>query len=78
MTHHETKTGTRDVTYNLISIAYHALQGAENYAMYADDADQAGDMDSARFFREVMEEERKRADKAKELLRTRLSGEDKR
>jgi hypothetical protein len=28
------KTGTSDPTYNLISVAYHALQGAENYERY--------------------------------------------
>lgn len=27
-------TGTRDVTYDLISVIYHALQGAETYQMY--------------------------------------------
>ena len=74
MTHHDTQTGTRDVTYNLISVIYHALQGAENYAIYAQDAEQAGDSESAGFFREVTEEERRRADQAKQLLRNRLNG----
>ena len=28
----EGQTGTRNVTYNLVSVLYHALQGAETYA----------------------------------------------
>lgn len=31
-------TGTQDVTYNLVSILYHALQGAETYDQYIQDA----------------------------------------
>ena len=32
-------TGTRDDTYDVISVVYHALQGAENCEIYADDAE---------------------------------------
>jgi hypothetical protein len=38
-------TGTSDPTYNLISVAYHSLQGAENYEKYAQDAQQEGDQE---------------------------------
>lgn len=31
-------TGTRDETYDLVSILYHALQGAETYDQYIQDA----------------------------------------
>lgn len=65
-------TGTRDTTYNLISIAYHALQGAETYDQYVRDAEGSGDSDLAQFFRDVKEEERRRADRAKKLLASRL------
>jgi hypothetical protein len=30
-------TGTRDTVYDLVSIIYHALQGAETYGMYVAD-----------------------------------------
>jgi rubrerythrin len=63
-------TGTRDATYNLISILYHALQGAETYGQYASDA--GSDQDLANFFREVQQQEQQRADRAKELLAKRL------
>ena len=64
--------GTQDVTYNLISVAYHALQGGQTYGIYAVDADEAGDSDLAQFFRDIAEEDRRRADRAKQFLATRL------
>jgi hypothetical protein len=63
-------TGTSDPTYNLVSILYHALQGAETYEQYANDA--GGDQDLTNFFREVQQQEKQRADRAKQLLATRL------
>lgn len=67
------QTGASDVTYNLTSVLYHALQGAENYARYADDAQQQNDSDLASFFQEMQQEERERAQRAKQLLAERLS-----
>jgi hypothetical protein len=34
----EQATGTSDPTYNVISVVYHALQGAETIQKYLDDA----------------------------------------
>lgn len=69
---HGITTGTNDVTYNLISVAYHALQGAENYSIYAKDAEQNGDSETAQFFHALVDEERRRADRAKDLLMSKL------
>jgi hypothetical protein len=66
-------TGVRDERYNLVSILYHALQGAETYDMYISDAEGAGDQELVQFFRQVQEEERRRAARAKELLGRRLT-----
>ena len=66
-------TGVRDEHYNLVSILYHALQGAETYDTYISDAEGAGDQELAQFFREVQEEERRRAARAKELLGRKLT-----
>jgi hypothetical protein len=63
-------SGTKDATYNLVSVLYHALQGAETYAQYATDA--GSDQDLASFFREVQQQEQQRADRAKQLLAQRL------
>jgi rubrerythrin len=65
-------TGTTDVTYNLVSILYHALQGAETYDQYISDAEQRNDKDLAQFFRDTKEENQRRADRAKQLLAQRL------
>ncbi len=76
MHHTQSQTGTKDVTYNLISVIYHALQGAETYGQYVQDAEHAGDNDTARFFREILQEEQRRAERAKDMLQQRL-GQDK-
>jgi hypothetical protein len=52
-------TGTKDATYNLVSVMYHALQGADLYEQYASDA--GSDQDLASFFREVQQQEKQRA-----------------
>jgi hypothetical protein len=66
-------TGTQDTTYNLLSIIYHALQGAETYEMYINDAEQTGDTELAQYFRDVRDENTKRAERGKQLLAARLS-----
>jgi hypothetical protein len=40
-------TGTRDEHDNVISVLYHALQGADTCATYLQDAEHAGDQDLA-------------------------------
>ena len=64
--------GTSDVSYNLISVIYHALQGAETYGVYANDAEQDGNPRLADFFRGIQEDSLKRAEHAKELLKNHL------
>ncbi len=68
-------TGTPDTLYNLLSIIYHALQGAETYEKYINDAEQNGDTELAQFFREVRDQNTKRAEQGKRLLATRLGEE---
>jgi hypothetical protein len=69
------ETGTRDITYDLISTAYHLLQGAETVTMYIEDAEQGGDQELIEFFRETKDEYTRRADRAKQLL-ARYVGQD--
>ncbi len=66
------ETGTRDETYNLVAVLYHALQGAENAAVYQRDAE--GQQDLADFFGQVQDSYRQLGDQAKQLLGQRLSG----
>jgi hypothetical protein len=55
-------TETSGPTYNLVSVLYHALQGAETYDQYIKDAEKSDDKDLVTFFRDVKNEERQRAD----------------
>ena len=66
-------TGTRDITYDLISTAYHLLQGAETVGKYIEDAEQEGNQELAQFFRETKEEYQRRAERAKQLLASNIS-----
>ncbi|WP_437735318.1 hypothetical protein [Sorangium sp. So ce1335] len=63
-----------DKDYNLVSVLYHALQGAETYAQYVQDAQRQGDQELATFFNEVRQEELRLAERAKHLLGQRLGG----
>jgi len=64
----ERTTGTRDEHYNLISVLYHALHGAENCDRYASDAEISGDEHLAAFFREAQVTQTELAERAKGML----------
>jgi hypothetical protein len=66
------KTGTDNVTYDLASVLYHALQGAETGDKYLQDAQ--GDNEAQQFFRQFQDENRRCAEAAKQLLAKRLGG----
>ncbi|MDQ3745583.1 MAG: hypothetical protein M3444_14490 [Acidobacteriota bacterium] len=65
-------TGTRDITYDLVSVIYHSLQGAETTAMFVADAEQEGNQEISQFFNETKQEYERRAERAKQLLTTHL------
>lgn len=65
-------TGTRDETYNLVSVLYHALQGTQTAMQYVQDAEQEGDQELVQFFRDAQVWQRHLAEQAKELLKQRL------
>jgi hypothetical protein len=59
------QTGTRNETYDVIAVLYHALQGAENCQTYIKDAQN----DQARqFFEQAMQLQRQLADQGKQVL----------
>jgi hypothetical protein len=68
MTSEAQTTGTPDEHYNLISVLYHALHGAENCQTYATDAEAVGKDDLAAFFRNVQATHRRVAEQAKARL----------
>jgi rubrerythrin len=62
------ETGFDDVTYDLISVQYHALKAGHDYGQYVRDADNAGRQDIADFFRRVMDEDSARAKQCHEFI----------
>ena len=67
-----TNPGTSDKNYNLVSVLYHALEGAATYQQYVSDAEGAGDTELADFFQEIQQHHQQLAERAKGLLKQRL------
>jgi hypothetical protein len=59
------QTGTRNETYDVISVLYHALQGAENCQTYAQDSQ---DGQVREFFQHALQVQRQLADQGKQVL----------
>ncbi len=66
-------TGTSDPTYNVISVVYHALQGAETIQQYLDD--DGVDDELKTFFQQVQQGYRRTADMGKQLIVARIDHE---
>lgn len=64
----ERSTGTRDEHYDLVSVLYHALQGADTCDRYAMDAETNGDERLVAFFREAQTMQTEISERAKGLL----------
>ena len=59
-------TGASNVVYDLVSIQYHALKGAQVYDQFLKDASDNADV--RKFIEQVKEEDTRRAQQAHELL----------
>ncbi len=68
MSESEQVTGISDNVYNLTSVLFHAAEGGQVYDKYIDDAERASDQELVQFFREVRDEDARRAQRAKSLL----------
>ena len=66
-------TGTSDPTYNVISVVYHALQGAETIQKYLDEGNT--DEDLKTYFQQVQQGYRRAAEMGKQLLVQRIEHE---
>lgn len=66
------ETGERDENYDLISVLYHALQGADTITQYLRDAQETDDEELVSFFEETKRTYIERANEAKQLLAARL------
>lgn len=68
--------GEEDEIYALVSVLYHALQGASASRKYISDAETAEDQGLVEFFQRCLEDDRSRAKEAKRLLVARVDEED--
>ena len=68
----QSSTGARDEQYDVVSVLYHALKGAETVSRYIDDAREAEDEELVDFLTETKDEYAARAEKAKRILASRL------
>jgi len=66
-------TGTRDSTYDLTAVLYHALQGAENCQIYMGDA--GSKQEHRQFFQMALDSQKQLAEQAKRLLHDALMQE---
>jgi hypothetical protein len=64
----EKMTGMSNENYDVVSVLYHALKGGAACAEYLEDAREAKDQELVAFFERVLEEDRKCAEQAKEIL----------
>jgi len=71
MTHSERILGVNDNEYKLVSVLYHTLKEAETLDTYLRSMELEDDADVRQFFLELQEENRRRADRARKLLRQR-------
>ena len=67
---------TEDHVYGVVSVLYHALQGAQTYQQYIADAERASDDELVKFFEQCRDEEQRRANRAKQLLVDRVELEE--
>lgn len=59
-------TGASDIVYDLVSIQYHALKGAQVYDQFLSDA--SGNDEVTKFIEQVKDQDTKRAKQCHELL----------
>ena len=69
----QSQTGERDENYNLISVLYHALQGAETISQYIQQS--SGDDELKQFLQTTRESYKQVAIEARSLLAERLEGD---
>jgi hypothetical protein len=65
----------KDKNYNLISVLYQASDNVEELKTYVQDAEQQGDQEIVDFFNEILENNLRASQRAKEMLVPRLQQE---
>jgi hypothetical protein len=66
----------KDKNYNLIAVLYQSSDNIESLKTYIQDAEQEGDQELVDFFDGILENNLRAAQRAKEMLVSRLQGEE--
>ena len=65
----------KDKNYNLISVLYQSSDNVESLKSFVEDAEQEGDQELVSFFNEILENNMRAAQRAKEMLVPRVQQE---
>ncbi|AHY47020.1 Hypothetical Protein RradSPS_1737 [Rubrobacter radiotolerans] len=66
------QTGVKDKNYNLISVLYHSSDNVLTVQQYVEDARREGDEEAATFFQNIVDNNQKAVEQAKQMLSQRL------
>lgn len=66
------QTGVKDKNYNLISVLYHSSDNVLTVQQYVEDARREGDEEAATFFQNIVDNNQKAVEQAKQMLAQRL------
>ena len=66
-------TPLKDEHFDIVSVLYHALQGASTCDTYIQDAKEGGDNELTEFFSEAKEHYQKVAERAKQIAKLKLA-----
>lgn len=61
--------------FDLVSVLYFSLEADYKHQRYIDDAQQAGDNDLVQFFQQCQQEDRQRAQQARQLLNRKIQSQ---
>ncbi|MDP9424693.1 MAG: hypothetical protein M3P37_01340 [Actinomycetota bacterium] len=70
------QTGVKDKNYNLIAVLYHSSENVLSVQSYVEDAQRDGDQEVASFFQEIVSNNQKAVQQAKQMLAQRLQNEE--
>ena len=69
------QTGVKDKNYNLIAVLYQSSENVLTGQSYVEDAQRDGDQEAVSFFQEIVQNNQKAVQQAKQMLAQRLQNE---
>lgn len=69
------QTGVKDKNYNLVAVLYQSSENVLTVQGYVEDAQRDGDQETVSLFQEIVENNQKAVQQAKQMLAQRLQNE---